>query len=156
MKRGFLMVLVLVAIVAAGCRNNDDLSGFHYFENEVWERFKFIQFEFPVDDVNQSWNVWVVVLHTSDFENKSLPLNIEMVTPAGDSRVLDIPVFIRSVESDDWLGEPEEDYYVVNTLTHPKIRFTETGTLKFEIENFNSKYYTPGIRAIGIRIEPVN
>lgn len=155
MNRGFLIALLLVAIFAGGCRKGGELSGFHYFENDVWERFKFIQFEFPVDNVNQQWNVWVVVLHTENFENRSLPLNIEMVTPAGDSRVLDIPVFIRSVESDAWLGEPEEDYYVVKTLTHPKIRFTETGTLKFEIENFNSKYFTPGIKAIGIALEPV-
>lgn len=76
-----------------------------------------------------------------------------MITPSGDSRILDLEAYLRSTKDGNYLGEAKEDYYVVKTLSFQGIRFNEKGICKFEIENYNHKYYTQGVKTLGIEFK---
>ena len=149
----FLILVSLFTFLIVGCRKTENLISFHYFDKDIWKRFDFVQFSFNIKDTETEWDVWIIVEHTPAFEGRSLPLSIEMITPAGDSRILDLEAYLRSTKDGNYLGEAKEDYYVVKTLSFQGIRFNEKGICKFEIENYNHKYYTQGVKTLGIEFK---
>lgn len=153
MRRVFVAMILLAAIFS-GCKKQDQLEQFHKFDTTVWERFDLVNFVFPLTDVKQSWNIYLVLRYNDDFQGRVLPLNIEMVTPSGDSRVRDYNLFLRSVNNDEITGEIKDGFYELKTLTHPQMSFSEAGNCAFEIENLNPKYFTPGVLEIGFILEP--
>lgn len=155
MKKILFAMLVSV-IISVSCNRQERLEQFHKFDNGAWERFEFVHFEFPVTDVKQSWDIYLVLRYNDDFAGRLLPLNIEMVTPSEDSRVKDYSLFLRSITNNEITGESRDSFYELKTLTHPKATFTETGICTFEIENLNPKYITQGVLEIGFVFEPVS
>ncbi|MBE0638318.1 MAG: hypothetical protein IH598_07350 [Bacteroidales bacterium] len=152
--RKIILIILWGALWLGGCKKQDEHSQFHQFKNGVWERFEFVNFEFPVHDARQRWDIYLVLRYNESFQGRLLPLNIEMVTPSGDSRVKDYNLFLRSVNNDEITGERSDGFYEQKVLTHPQFSFSEKGICKFEIENLNSNYFTQGILEIGFILEP--
>lgn len=147
-------MLLVVVLINSSCTRNSRMEQFRTFDKNIWERFDYVRFEFEIERVNQSYDAWLVVQYTDDFQGRFLPLHVELITPSGDSRTKDVNVFIRSVQDNSELGVPTNGYREVKTLTHRSLQFFEKGTCSFEIENLNSKYFTYGIHAVGYILEP--
>lgn len=152
--KNILILTSLLILAVSGCRQVVTKEQFHKFDNEVWERFDFLKFGFDLDNVKPAWNIYLVVRYDENIQVRYLPLNIEMITPSGESRVKDYNIFLRST-NDEYLGEKKDGFYEIKTLTHPEITFSEIGQCTFEIENLNPKFFTYGIREVGIIIEQV-
>ncbi|NCC72611.1 MAG: hypothetical protein EOM06_04380 [Sphingobacteriia bacterium] len=153
MKKILILLLFLI-MAGSGCRQRVTQDQFHKLENGVWERFDFLKFGFVLENVKPAWNIYLVVRYDENIQIRYLPLNIEMITPSGESRVKDYNIFLRSI-NDEYLGEKKDGFYESKTLTHPEITFSEIGQCTFEIENLNPNYFTYGIREVGIIIEQV-
>jgi gliding motility-associated lipoprotein GldH len=151
-----LVVTILIALIFSGCKKQEELMQLRTFENHTWERFDFVRFEFPVTDIKQFWNIYIVIRYDDDFKERMLPVNVEMITPSEVSRTKDYNLILRSINNNEITGELKDGYYEMKTLTHPQFQFSETGICSFEIENLNSKFFTAGVQEIGILMEPAD
>jgi len=154
--RQIWFAMILVTIVFSGCKKQDELIQFRTFENNTWERFDYVRFEFPVTDIKQSWNIYIVIRYNDDFKERMLPVHVEMITPSEDSRTRDYNLIMRSINNNEITGMIKDGYYELKTLTHPQLQFSETGVFTFEIENLSSKFFTHGVQEIGVLMEPAD
>ena len=111
----FLILVSLFTFLIVGCRKTENLISFHYFDKDIWKRFDFVQFSFNIKDTETEWDVWIIVEHTPAFEGRSLPLSIEMITPSGDSRILDLEAYLRSTKDGNYLGKRKR---IIMSLKH--------------------------------------
>jgi gliding motility-associated lipoprotein GldH len=146
---GFVLISIL-----AGCRQHLPEVRFQTFGDGVWERFDFVNFEFEIDEPGRDYNIYLTVRYNEEFQGQFLPVNLMMRTPSGGERIREFNLLLRN-RAGEFTGEQKEDIYELSTLTHPGISFNERGKCKFELENLSTKYFTPGITAIGIVLEPV-
>ncbi len=151
-----LVVTMWIALIFIGCKKQEELMQLRAFESNTWKRFDFVHVEFPVTDIKHSWNIYIVIRYNDDYKERMLPVNVEMITPSGDTRIRDYNLILRSINNNVITGELKDGYYEVKTLTHPQFQFSETGICSFEIENLNSKFFTAGVQEIGILLEPAD
>lgn len=151
-----LAVTMWIALIFIGCKKQEELIQLRAFESNTWKRFDFVHVEFPVTDIKHSWNIYIVIRYNDDYKERMLPVNVEMITPSGDTRIRDYNLILRSINNNVITGELKDGYYEVKTLTHPQFQFSETGICSFEIENLNSKFFTAGVQEIGILLEPAD
>jgi gliding motility-associated lipoprotein GldH len=154
MKNTFGIFLLLIFISFASCKDDNAVSQIHTFTTATWERFEQLNFEFALDDMEEEYDISVVVKHTALFPAETLYINVVMMTPGGEERIKDYNLFLMDRDG-NYIGYETDGIYNCTILIREGMRFYETGLLKFEIENLMPKYHTPGIIEFGIVMEPV-
>ncbi len=152
MKKSFV-VLAISLLVVSGCYEDKSQSQVINFDGNTWQRFNFLNFEFPVEATEETWDFLVVFRATKEFPSQAIIFNMVMNMPSGEERIREFKINIRDKE-DKMLGEQKAGYYEYILPVRRQVRFYETGSLKFEIESLMTKYYTPGVVEFGMVLEP--
>jgi gliding motility-associated lipoprotein GldH len=147
-----VLLLAVIGFLAAACNNNKPVSQTHKFKNGVWERFDFLKFELPVENIKATYDISVDLRFTSEFPAESLYVNVVMTTPSGEERIKDYNLTVKD-RNGNFLGTKTDGVYHLSVPIRKGIRFNEAGICKFEIENLMPKYVTSGIVEFGIKIE---
>ena len=147
-----VLLLAVIGFLAAACNNNKPVSQTHKFKNGVWERFDFLKFELPVENITAPYDISVDLHFTSGFPAESLYVNVVMTTPSGEERIKDYNLTVKD-QNGNFLGTKTDGVYHLSVPIRKGIRFNEAGICKFEIENLMPKYITSGIVDFGIKIE---
>ena len=151
MKRIFYIALFLALI--AGCGQRKPVSQVYHFKNATWERFKHLNFELPVENTRQQYDLTLVMRYSDKLSENALPVNVVMITPEGEERIKEYTFFVKD-NNGNFAGNPVNGIYQMVIPIRKEVRFGKKGMVKFEIENLNSKYYTPGIIEMGVVMEP--
>lgn len=154
MKRILLIIPVFLMLTLA-CSREEPVSQFHTFTNGVWDRFKFLNFELPVEEAGNLYDIDIVIRYTEEFPEDVLHVNFVMIGPVGEERIRDYNFILRDREG-NITGTREDSYYERVITLREGIRFHGKGTLKIEIENLMTKFLTPGIVELGIVMEPAD
>jgi gliding motility-associated lipoprotein GldH len=125
---------------------------FHKFEKLSWNRFDFLKFEMPVEASSQEYDIYFRVRHLPEFPYKELEINFTMFLPSGEMRTADHILQFASRDG-ELFSECMGDYCDIDFLMRKSFVFTETGTVRFEIENKNTKFETPGIIEAGVIVK---
>lgn len=152
MKKTFLFFGLLI-FVLSGCKHDTSVSKIVAFENHSWERYNYLNFEFPIQNVENHYNILVLLRYNEDFPSQALDINFVMTIPSGEERIKEYLLHVRD-KNELMLGEKKAGYYEQLFPIRKDMRFNETGLLKIEIENLMSKYHTPGLVEFGVVIEP--
>jgi gliding motility-associated lipoprotein GldH len=152
MKKSIL-VLGFFMILLSGCQQDKSQSQIINFDGSTWQRFKFLNFEFPVEATDDTWDFLVVMRVTEEFPSQAMIFNLVMNMPSGEERIREFKIDIRDKE-ENMLGEQKAGYYEYILPVRREVRLYESGLLKFEIENLMTKYYTPGVAEFGMVLEP--
>ena len=152
MKRTFFVTAVLL-IILSGCADDKSQSQIVNFDGNTWQRFTFLNFEFPVEATDDYWDFLVVLRATEDFPSQALIFNLVMNMPSGEKRIREFKIEVRDKE-ENMLGEKKAGYYEYFLPIRRQVRFYESGAMKFEVESLMTKYYTPGVVEFGIALEP--
>jgi gliding motility-associated lipoprotein GldH len=144
---GILLLFVLAGL--ASCNRDKPVSQIHTFTSATWDRFEYLDFEFALDDVEEEYDISVVIKHTAQFPADALYVNVVMITPGGEERIKDYNLFLKDRDG-NYIGYETDGIYNCTILIRKGMRFREAGLLKFNIENLMAKYYTPGIIEFGI------
>jgi hypothetical protein len=124
-------------------------------EKQSWNRFTLVKFEMPVQEIGQDYDIYLSVRHLPEFRHKIIPTTITIYMPSGDERTFDFNIKLYNndgVQLSKCLG----DYCDVEELVRPGLRFSETGKVRFEIENKFTKLETPGILEMGFIVRKAN
>ena len=152
MKKYFVFAVLLI-FTLAGCQQDNSVSQIRNFTDSTWQRFDFLNFDFQIEETDETYDIMVLLRTTEDFPSQSLIINLVMNLPSGEERIREYKLEVKD-DDGEMLGEKKAGYYERFISIRKEMKFSEPGLLKFEIENLMSKYYTPGVAEIGIVLEP--
>ena len=149
----YAIILVLIFAMFQSCNNDESVSQIYSFSNNTWQRFNFLNFDFPIEEEGHAYDIFILLRYTDDFPSQALLLNLVMMLPGGEERIRDYKLEVRDANK-QLLGTKKAGYYERLIPVRRSFRISEAGLLKFEIENLMTKYYTPGMVEFGMVLEP--
>lgn len=147
----FLLPVIMILFILPGCRHNETKELYHRFPDGNWARFNILRFELPVTNVERPWNIYLYGWFTPAFKYDKLDFNMVMNTAAGEERVNEYSMDVRS-KSGAFIGECKKDSCQGTILLKREISLNKPGVLKIEIENLTPRLNTEGVAGIGIRL----
>jgi len=152
MKKYFAFAVFLI-FTLSGCQEDNSVSQIRNFTDSTWQRFDYLNFDFQIEEIDDSYDIMVLLRTTEDFPSQALIINLVMYLPSGEERIREYKLEVKDKEG-EMLGEKKAGYYERFISIRKQMKINETGVLKFEIENLMTKYLTPGIVEFGIVLEP--
>jgi hypothetical protein len=143
---------IMVALLNHGCSNGESRELYHRFPGSSWARFNFLSFEIPVKS-KDSYNIYLYAGFTQDFQYETLDFNMIMNTPAGEERIHEYQLAVKS-KSGSMVIDCDKDSCRGIILLKKEINFSKAGILKIEIENLTPRLTTEGVLGVGIRLIP--
>ena len=117
----------------------------------AWARFNLLRFEIPVNEVEKSWDVFLFARFTPDFQYKTLDFNMILNTAAGEERIHEYQMPVKSAEG-TFLFNCVGDSCEGTLLLKRQLYLSKAGILKIEIENLTPRLVTEGVIGVGIRL----
>ena len=142
----------LVVFMELSCSNGKGTEFYHKFPDKSWERFNFLRFEIPIDKV-ECYNIYLFARLAPDFAFETLDFNMIMNTPAGEERINEYRMKVKS-KAGIFCIECSKDSCLGSILLKKEIKISKPGILKIEIENLTPKLITEGVLGVGIRLIP--
>jgi len=141
-KKIISFFLITLFFLSACNQNNILLNESRHFENNSWNKFNSLNFTFTVSDINNYYDFFLVIEHTSQLKIKILPISFYFYTPSGETRTLSY--YLRLINNEgNFKGEKTGDSWRYTIPLRKHFRFQEKGTAKIEIVNQLTKLETP-------------
>ena len=83
----FLSFIILLVLMS--CSSRPVFEQYHKFSKMTWERFDYVKFNVPVENVDEEYDISLVIRHLPEFQLKTLPINFTMYMPSGEMRTFD-------------------------------------------------------------------
>ncbi len=156
MKRVWIhyVALVISGLILISCTGNLLFDDVEKIDPNGWKAGDMLTFKAPVSDTSSSYNIFLHIRNSNDYEYSNLWLFITTTSPGGES-MRDTVEFILADPSGQWLGR---GLGAINTSLLPykqNIRFPQRGIYTFELQQGMRKEVLENILDIGIRIQPV-
>lgn len=146
----FTRAIFFALFLLTACKGNI-YSEYHKFDNYTWNRFDKVKFEIPIEKEGTTGDIIISVRHLDQLPLEELPLNLILVTPSGEERILDKTINLKN-EKNEFRGDVAGSYWDVEEVIWPGFYFNNTGTYVLEIENINPKMQIPAIVDLGLII----
>lgn len=144
-----LIYLVLLTVVSCGKKTVFEKE--RIFQNNTWNRFEKVNFEFPVEKENGYYQIKLVVKHDGKFEDDIFPVYVTLNTSSGEERMKEIRFMLK--EKEMLQGEKQADYYAITKDLWKTILISEKGNCTVSIENIYPKYDSYGIHSISLLVD---
>ena len=157
LKRNNLLIVAilftsLLAFLGTGCIGVQKKELYHKFAGNVWGRFNLLSFEVPIEKAD-TWDIYLFTRVTPAFQHETLDFNMVMNTPAGEERIREYQLAIKS-KSGNFCIICSNDSCEGTILLKRAIMIAKPGILKIEIENLTPRISTEGVLGVGIRLVP--
>lgn len=143
--------IIMVLMGGYGCKKNDVYEIYHKFPDNSWPRFNLLSFEIPIKNVEKPYSFYLFVKFTPDFQYNTLDFNMIMNTPAGEERIHEYQMKVKS-NAGSFLIECNKDSCEGSILLKKELYLSKKGILKIEIENLTPRLFTEGVLGVGIRM----
>lgn len=150
----FPAILIVLFYGISSCQRNSPRDYYHPLKNATWQRFEPIRFAIPLTDTTSDWDILFFLRHTRDYEFNTFEFNMTMTTPAGEERIREYQMDIRTKDG-SFTGTFQGDTCEVTIPLKKKIHFQKKGALQVEIEALVPRVEILGISGAGIRMVPV-
>jgi gliding motility-associated lipoprotein GldH len=150
MKERIVVLLILLASMFSACKNDHDYVIYHKFNNQVWKRFNYLQFELPIETSKDNYDVSFFAHITKEYEYNNLDFNMIMTTPSGEERIKEYHIDIKKKEG-TFLGSFVNDSCEY-TIPLKKGLNLSKGVLTLQLENLIPRLETTGILGVGVRL----
>jgi len=147
-----VLIVFFVLIFMVSCDSN------RYFEQnlelakEQWIYNDAKNFSFEMMDTTSLFNFYVNIRNTNDYPFANLYVFINSEFPNGETARDTIELQLAQVNG-KWLGSGNGRYKYNQFILRKGMRFVQTGTYQFSIEQGMRKDTLIGISDIGIRLE---
>lgn len=154
MKNKIILLLIMLMGLYS-CGKQTVFEKYEKFENNTWNKSKILSFDVPIDNINKSYDVYVVVKNTDNYTYNNLYIGVYINTPAGDTRFKDYYIDLRN-EDRSFTGKLINSLWETKVKIMEKATFTKAGIHKFEIYNFMQYVSLSDINEIGLVVEKIN
>lgn len=153
MKASILFLsLFLMLLFLQSCDSNRYFEQNQQIENEKWFYQDAKTFSFDIVDTNSLFNYYVNVRNTNDYPFANLYIFLNSKFPDGEMARDTIELQLAELNG-KWLGSGYGRYKYNQFILRKGMRFVQTGTYTFQIEQGMRKDTLKGITDIGIRLE---
>jgi gliding motility-associated lipoprotein GldH len=154
LKRLILGLFVLL-FGGIGCTQSGVLfQEFTDVASAGWERDSSVQFDVAIEDTVQPYVVLVTIRHTDEYPFRNCFLGRQVIGAHGVEYQDTVEIQLANAEG-KWLGQGVGG---VKTLTVPfraqAVSFQKSGLYRFRFSHVMRETPLPGIRSIGLSIEP--
>ena len=149
--KGILMIYILIFLMSA-CDNKIHYDYFGEFKNKSWNRFSELNFEFPVNESENGYNIYLLIKFDELFSYDKLLINTAFYTPSGEERFTKYDIKVKD-KNGEFIGEKKDNKIEMKFPLRKDFRFSKDGICKLDVENRMTKIETPGIIGIGIIVE---
>ncbi|NOX48906.1 MAG: gliding motility lipoprotein GldH [Chlorobi bacterium] len=147
----FLLFAVAILLLIS-CSDQKVFEQYHKFEKFSWNRFEFVDFETQIEDTESEYDIYLNLRHLPEYPYRNFDFNFTIYTPSGEMRTSNYEIKLYDNQGNR-LSECLGDYCDMKIPVRKGFRFSEPGTVKFEIENRMTKLETPGVMEVGLIIE---
>ena len=154
MNKKKLFLAVLVILLMAGCKRNEERISYHGFQNKIWNRFEILKFDLMIDKIDKPYDIFFFADHTKDYEFNNLDFNMIMTTPAGEERIKEYH-FPLKIKTGAFTGTCTKDSCIATIVLKKGLWFTKKGIVRIEIETLVPRLEIGELCGGGIRMVPV-
>ena len=145
----FFVILVGLSFCMISCQHDKTYEEYKKMDKQSWNRFNILKFEVPVNDTQTPTDIILSIRHLPEFQIMELPINMTIYMPSGEMRSAE--EVLKFTEKDgksrsECLG----DLCDITFNLREDFTFSETGTVRIEIENKWPKVELPGILEVGL------
>jgi len=151
MRRIVFPAVLLILISLVSCSRGPVFEKYFTFQNNTWDRFNQIHFNFPVEDTESVYTISLILKPSRDFEYPSMPVYIILQTPSGEERMDEVKVQVK--QGNTFIETEKDQPLLYKTVLWKELTITEKGNCKLSIENMVPKIQTLGLEQIGILVE---
>ncbi len=141
-------LFLLFAIAFTSCNKGPVSETYLAIKNSTWDRFDIKQFDIPVAEPAQTYDITLVVRCNEKFQYDKLPVYAIITTPSGEERMREVNVLVR--ENGKMITQPESTNSEARLILWKGINMGDKGTCKITLENMIPKIQTDGINELGI------
>lgn len=145
------ILIYVVLLTMVSCGKKTVFESERIFQNNNWNRFEKVNFEFPVEKENGYYHIKLVVKHDGKFEENTFPVYLTLNTSSGEERMKEVSFMLK--EKEMLQGEKQADHYAITKDIWKTILISDKGKCSVSIENIYPKYDSYGIHSIGLLVE---
>ncbi|MCX6273067.1 MAG: gliding motility lipoprotein GldH [Bacteroidetes bacterium] len=150
-----MSLLCFIAMLSAGLWSCDKSRVFDEssrIRNAEWNRHWPVFFQFPIQDTNALYNVYLQIRNTTDYPFSNLYLFLSTREPDG-TKGRDTVECILAGPDGKWTGQGPGKLKANKLLVKKGMRFQHRGTYQIGIEQAMRTEVLTGIADVGIRVE---
>lgn len=153
MKSKFLAT-ILIVLLFASCTSNDIYFQYKAVAQKGWNKDSLYTFDFTVKDTVSVYNVYVNVRNRGEYPYQNLWLFLNKTSP--DKKLVkdSIECYLADQQG-KWLGSGIGSIMEMPILYQQSVKFSKSGTYRYEIVQGMRDSILTGINDIGLRIEKV-
>lgn len=153
MRKSKLVLYLFLGIVALyACDNSRVYEAYRPIADEGWDKDSVLVFDVKIEDTISLNNIYINLRNKSAYPYCNIYFFIKATNPSGDFAI-DTLEYMLTDDYGRWLGKGFSKI-IDNRLAYRKqVRFPESGTYKFEIQQGMRMYVLPEISDVGLRIE---
>jgi len=151
-KINTIMLLTGITFLLSCSGNKTIFEKYHHFPNLSWNRFEFVTFNVPVEDISAAYDIFLTLRHIPEMQFRELEFNITMFLSGEEMRTADYTFRLFDSEGrrlSNCLG----DLCDITMPIRQGFYFTEPGTVTVEIENKFTKMELPGMMKVGLIVK---
>lgn len=123
-------------------------------KNAEWDRNEKAQFTFEIEDTLGTYDLYLNIRHSGQYQYKNLYLFTEMQSPTG-MLAIDTAQMIFADTRGKWMGKGIGDIYDYQFKYKQAVHFSEVGKYQFYIEQAMRTETLPYLTDIGLQIEKI-
>lgn len=147
-----ILLFFIILFLSFSCQKPFVQEEIRTFANHTWNRFDILELNAGLEKNDHLTDILVVFEHTIDYPNDYIDLNFTMYLPEGGMRTRDYMFELKDSEG-VWLGKQMDGLFRVELPVIQGMTIAEDGNYKIRIENKLTKFNTPGVTAVGYKIQ---
>jgi gliding motility-associated lipoprotein GldH len=152
MKNNLKYLLFLLSLMA--CGNEHVFEASFNFENNSWQSFQKVEFEFPAEKLSKTHNVYLEIVYTNSFPYEYLDFTSQITSPGGEERLRAYHEKLRN-KNEIYAVSKSEEIFTKKILLTQLNGFSTTSICKLIFENRMDKLETPGIKSLKIIVSSI-
>lgn len=151
-KINVILLIIGITFLLSCSGEKTIFEKYHQFPNLTWNRFEFVTFEVPVEDVSAAYDIFLTLRHIPEMQFPELVFNITMFLPGEEMRTADYTLGLFDSEGRQ-LSNCLGDLCDITMPIRQEFYFSEPGTVTIEIENKFTKMELPGMMKVGLIVK---
>jgi len=148
------LFLICTAILVSSCDSKRVFDDNKTLPDNIWDKTNKVSFAVNITDTVSAHNVYINVRNADGYPYGNLYLFIHTKFPSGQT-FTDTLECVLADANGKWLGDGLGDIYDNQILFKRNVRFRQSGTYTFDLEQGMRLEKLPLIMDVGMRIEKI-
>jgi gliding motility-associated lipoprotein GldH len=147
-----VVIIFLFSIFLISCNPNKIFEKYIDISNYKWDRELPVNFEVNIENVDYNYDVYIAVRHTVFYMYYDLLVSVTVLYPSGETRIKDHYLLLKDADG-TFKGQGMGDIYDIEIPLAKNVKFPQSGTYIYKIQNIMPRPETTNIMQIGLVVK---